>query len=82
MPQNSSNSEVPGNRPQSEALSRWVKHSSVGVQFVLTIVVCIGGGYALDRWLGNEKPWFSLAGGIFGCAGAMWLLIRTFGKKL
>jgi F0F1-type ATP synthase assembly protein I len=67
---------------KAETLSRWVKHSSVGVQFMLTIVVCTGGGYALDRWLDLEKPWFALGGALLGCAAAMWLIIQTFGKRM
>ena len=34
--------------------------STVGLSFVLAIVLGFGGGYLLDGWLGT-KPWLSLS---------------------
>lgn len=66
----------------AQGLGRWVKYSAVGMQFVGVIVACIGLGWAVDRWVGTDKPWFALAGALLGIGGGMWRLIAEFGKRL
>ncbi len=66
----------------TQGLGRWVKYSAVGMQFVGVIVACIGLGWAVDRWVGTAKPWFSLMGALLGIGGGMWRLIAEFGRRL
>ena len=47
----------------------------LGVQMVLTMVLCAAGGYYLDRWLGTE-PWLLLAGTLLGMVSVFTYLIR------
>ena len=44
--------------------------STLGLSFVLAIVMGFGGGYLLDRWLGTS-PWFTFIGFIVGILAAV-----------
>jgi ATP synthase protein I len=48
----------------------------VGFAFVLSIVLGVGGGYLLDRWLGTA-PWLFLLGFILGFAAGVVSLYRA-----
>lgn len=45
------------------------------MQMALTMVLFVGGGYVLDRWL-NTSPWLTLAGGVCGIAALFVHLFR------
>lgn len=44
--------------------------STLGMSFVLAIVMGFGGGYLLDQWLGTS-PWLTLLGFLVGIAAAI-----------
>jgi len=44
--------------------------STVGLSFVMAIVLGFGGGYLLDGWLGT-KPWLSFLGFFLGLAAGI-----------
>ena len=44
--------------------------STVGLSFVLAIVLGFGGGYVLDGWLGT-KPWLTFLGFFAGLAAGV-----------
>jgi ATP synthase protein I len=44
--------------------------STVGLSFVLAIVLGFGGGYLLDGWLGTS-PWLTLLGFVAGIAAGV-----------
>lgn len=44
--------------------------STVGLSFVLAIVLGFGGGFLLDGWLGT-KPWLSFLGFFLGLAAGI-----------
>jgi ATP synthase protein I len=44
--------------------------STLGLSFVMAIVIGFGGGYLLDGWLGT-KPWLSFLGFFLGFAAAI-----------
>ena len=48
----------------------------LGVQFVVTILVCLFAGQWLDRKLGTT-PWLVLAGVLLGAALGMWMMVRA-----
>lgn len=44
--------------------------STVGLAFVLALVLGFGGGYLLDGWLGT-RPWLSFLGFFLGLAAGI-----------
>jgi F0F1-type ATP synthase assembly protein I len=44
--------------------------STIGLSFVLAIVLGFGGGYLLDGWLGT-RPWFTFLGFFAGLAAGI-----------
>lgn len=52
--------------------------SSAGLTLVVATVLGLGGGYALDRWLGSA-PWFTLIGLLLGIASGFVNLFRAAG---
>lgn len=44
--------------------------STLGLSFVLAIVMGFGAGYLLDGWLGT-RPWLTLLGFLLGIAAAI-----------
>jgi F0F1-type ATP synthase assembly protein I len=55
--------------------------STVGISFVLAIVMGFACGYYLDRWLGTG-PWLLLLFTIFGLAAGIINVYRTAGRFL
>ncbi len=52
--------------------------SGVGLTMVLSTVLGLGGGYALDGWLGSS-PWLTLAGLLLGIVSGFVSLFRAVG---
>lgn len=50
--------------------------STVGLSFVLAIVMGFGGGYLLDGWLGSS-PWLSLLGFVLGVVAGVLNVYRV-----
>ena len=50
--------------------------STVGLSFVLAIVMGFGGGYLLDGWLGT-RPWLTFLGFIVGIAAGITNVYRV-----
>ena len=55
--------------------------STVGISFVLAIVIGCACGYYLDKWLGTG-PWLLLVFTIFGLAAGITNVYRTAGRFL
>jgi F0F1-type ATP synthase assembly protein I len=55
--------------------------STVGISFVLAIVIGAWAGWALDRWLGTS-PWFFFLFFVFGLVAGVTNVYRTAGKFL
>lgn len=55
--------------------------STVGLSFVLAIVIGVAVGYYLDTWLGT-KPWLFFLGFIFGLTAGILNVYRTSRKFL
>jgi ATP synthase protein I len=56
--------------------------AGLGCSIVVSIMLCVGGGLALDSWL-NRSPLFTLAGVGLGLAAAGYQLyeLTTIGRK-
>ena len=48
----------------------------LGMTLVISTVIGLGGGYALDRWLGTI-PWLTLVGLGFGIAAGFLNIVRV-----
>ena len=61
---------------------RWLRQlgalSGVGLTLVISTVLGLGGGIALDRWLGTA-PWLMLVGLLLGIASGFVNLFRAAG---
>ena len=55
--------------------------STVGISFVLAIVIGAWAGWALDRWLGTS-PWMFFLFFVFGLIAGIINVYRTAGKFL
>jgi ATP synthase protein I len=55
--------------------------STVGISFVLAIVMGFALGYYFDRWLGT-RPWLLLVFTLFGLAAGILNVYRTAGRFL
>jgi ATP synthase protein I len=55
--------------------------STVGLSFVLAIVIGFGCGYYLDEWLGTS-PWLLLIFTVFGLVAGITNVYRTAGRFL
>jgi ATP synthase protein I len=55
--------------------------STVGISFVLAIVIGFACGYYLDKWLGTG-PWLLLIFTLFGLAAGITNVYRTAGRFL
>ena len=55
--------------------------STVGISFVLAIVIGAGAGVLLDRWLGTS-PWLFFLFFLFGLIAGVLNVYRTAGKFL
>ena len=55
--------------------------STVGISFVLAIVIGFACGYYLDKWLGSG-PWLLLVFTVFGLVAGIMNVYRTAGRFL
>jgi F0F1-type ATP synthase assembly protein I len=57
---------------QGEAL----RYSAIGVQMVAMILICVWGGWKLDRHFETQTPWFTLGLSVLGMVAALIYVIR------
>ena len=50
-------------------------HLGFGMQLAAGMLVFVGGGIAVDRWLGTT-PWGVLAGACLGMVGVLYMVVR------
>ena len=65
-------------RDQGAALRSIGALASAGWSFVFSILIGLGGGYLLDRWLGTS-PWLFFLGFLVGFASGVANLYRAAG---
>ena len=62
---------------KSNNKSNWLQYSGVGIQMVLTMLICWWLGLKLDDYFGFENPWFTIGGLFFGMFAGMYNLIKS-----
>lgn len=73
----------PGGRRPMVDLGEAGRYLSLGLELSVTMIVCAGGGYLVDRWLGT-LPWGIVAGAILGMVTIFVQLLklsRSVGRK-
>lgn len=71
----------PTKKPLADTVRTLGALSTVGISFVLAIVIGAGAGLLLDRWLGTTKVFFFVFF-IFGVIAGVINVYRTAGKFL
>jgi F0F1-type ATP synthase assembly protein I len=67
--------EESGKKADSDS-SAWIGLSSVGIEFILSVLLPGAGGWWLDRKFGT-MPWLMLVGGIFGFVAGFYVLLKA-----
>ncbi len=57
---------------QGEAL----RYSAIGIQMVAMILLCVLGGWKLDKYFETQTPWFTLGLSVVGMVSALIYVIR------
>jgi ATP synthase protein I len=72
---------TPTKKPLGDTVRQIGALSTVGLSFVLAIVIGTGAGVMLDRWLGTS-PWMFFLFFVFGLAAGVLNVYRTAGRFL
>jgi len=63
-------SKAPDRTPQS-----WLRYSHLGLQFVVTMVLCVfAGTWADGKW--GTTPWLTLVATLLGISTSLWMVIK------
>jgi F0F1-type ATP synthase assembly protein I len=62
-------------------LNDYARYSSIALQMLVIIVLGVGGGYLLDKWIGWKFPVFTVLLSIVSVAAAIYLVIKDLLKK-
>lgn len=63
---------------QERAYGTWLRYSSLGLQFCLTLLLFLGSGVWLDARLETE-PWLTIVGALLGISGAIYVVVKETG---
>lgn len=72
---------TPAKKPVADTVRQIGALSTVGLSFVLAIVIGVGAGVMLDRWLGTS-PWMFFLFFGFGLAAGVLNVYRTASRFL
>lgn len=62
-------------QPGDRTPTSWLRYSHLGMQYCLTLLLCVlPGTWADERW--GTSPWLTVAGAAFGMTAATYLLLR------
>ena len=59
-----------------ESFREAAPYLGLGMQIAVSMIVFVGGGYLLDRWLGT-LPWMTVLGAVVGLVGVIALIVRV-----
>ncbi|AKD05538.1 AtpZ/AtpI family protein [Pontibacter korlensis] len=66
---------------RQESIKPYVKYSGMAFQMIGALVVAAFAGRKLDAYMGNEKPWFTIALLLVAVIATMVLTIISINKK-
>ncbi|MEL6254067.1 MAG: AtpZ/AtpI family protein [Bacteroidota bacterium] len=64
------------NKKEKDVTQSYMKYAGLGFEFLACVLLFMGLGYGLDKWLGTENPWFLLVCLVFGCVAGIYLLVK------
>lgn len=54
----------------------YLRYAGLGVEILVAMLLCAGGGYLADQYLGTKTPWFLLLGCFLGIVYVISTIIR------
>lgn len=63
-------------KKKNDTPQSYMKYAGLGFEFLACVLLFMGLGYGLDKWMETEKPWFLLGFLVFGCIAGIYLLIK------
>jgi len=68
-------------KKQNNSLDSYAKYSSIALQMLVIIVIGVGGGVLLDKWIGIKIPVFTILLSLFSVGTSIYVTIKEFNKK-
>ncbi|MEI6122406.1 MAG: AtpZ/AtpI family protein [Bacteroidota bacterium] len=65
----------------NNSLNSYAKYSSITLQMFVIIIIGVGGGVILDKWIGIKFPVFTLFLSVFSVGTAIYIATKDFIKK-
>jgi len=66
---------------QKTPLNDYARYSSIALQMLVIILIGVGGGYLLDKWIKWSFPVFTVSFSIIFVVIAIYVAIKDFIKK-
>ena len=54
----------------------YMQYISIGIELVITVIICIAIGYFTDKKIGLHTPWFTLLGALVGLTMGLYNFIK------
>lgn len=81
MSRNPGDADREGPRKEDTKLGSYLRYSGVGIQFLVSVLLCIWGGWWLDDVAGTS-PLFLVLGAFLGFAAGTWTIYKDlFGRR-
>jgi ATP synthase protein I len=72
---------MPAGKKQGKIFDRdLIRYGNLGLEMLVSVLIGVGGGYLLDRYL-HTRPWLMILGFILGAAAGFRNLIRLMGQE-
>ncbi|RIJ37469.1 AtpZ/AtpI family protein [Pontibacter oryzae] len=78
---NSSEKDKKPEQRRQDSIKPYVKYSGMAFQMIGALVLAAFAGQKLDDYMGNEKPWFTIALLLIAVISTMVLTIVSINKK-
>jgi len=68
-------------KKQRIPLNNYARYSSIALQMLVIIILGVGGGVLLDRWIGWKFPVFTVLLSLISVSTAIYVAVKDFIKK-